>query len=367
MSRLKKIFIVHHTHLDIGYTDQPLEVLDQQLGFLDLAAQYGAERPDFFWTIESAYLLKDYIRNRPPAMVEKIFALLRAKQMELMALEVQPLTDMFSGAGLLDAVAYAKKLARQHGFKVKCAMLDDIGGWAGGFPAALALGKVPYLVAGTGALQVFLPWAKLPHLFYHHSPDGHRVLVWNLGANRLCKPQDAKELLAVYGMAANQIILPYLDYFKLGRDRQVEAEGGAAQPQRPPELVYRELEDRLAAEQYPYAEVLLQYGGDNRWPSQFLPELLEQINRRQQLPPLELTTPVRFFEFMEKKYGKRIPQLTGVLADPWVYRVSPAPVPLKTFRAAQRVYGEAAFLAGISGNASADELLARAKEQLDLY
>ena len=359
--------MVHHTHMDIGYTDQPLEVLDQQLGFLDLAARYCEEMPDFFWTIESAYLLKDYIRNRPPEMVEKVFSLLRSGRMELMALEVQPLTDLFSGAGLLDSVTYAKKLAKKHGFKVKCAMLDDIGGWAGGFPSALSKGKVPYLVAGVGSFQVFLPWADLPHLFYHKSPDGNRVLVWNLGANRSCRPQEAKELLAVYGLGANKIILPYLDYFKLGRDRKVEFEGIAAQPQLQPDLVYQEFEARLEAEKYPYDEVLLQYGGDNRWPSHFLPELIAKINQQEKLPPVELTTPVRFFEFMEEKYGKTIPQLKGVLTDPWVYRVGPAPAPLKTFRDAQRVYGEAEFMSKISGNSSADDLLSRAKENIALY
>lgn len=38
---IKKIFMVHHTHMDIGYTDQALEVLDQQLGFLDQAVEHG--------------------------------------------------------------------------------------------------------------------------------------------------------------------------------------------------------------------------------------------------------------------------------------------------------------------------------------
>ena len=34
---IKKIYLTHHTHMDIGYTDLPEEVMNQQRTFLDRA------------------------------------------------------------------------------------------------------------------------------------------------------------------------------------------------------------------------------------------------------------------------------------------------------------------------------------------
>lgn len=363
---IQKIYLVHHTHMDIGYTDQPVEVLEQQLAFLDLAVKYCHQQPAFRWTIESAYLLKDYIRNRTPGAVEKVFELLRSGQMELMAFEVQPLTEMFSGSALFNSVKYAVELGTAYGFPVQCAMLDDIGGWAGRLPSALAASGVKYLVAGAGAFQVHLPWADLPPLFYLRDTAEARILVWNLGIDRYSQPQQMMQLLAVYGLGANVIILPHLNG-RTGADKKVEAEGGNSNSTLSPEEVYHRFEERLKAERYPYSEMLFQYGGDNRWPSEFLPELLDQIRSAGKLPPIELVTPSYFFKFMEQQYAGMIPEITGVITDPWNLRVPPASVPLRRFREAQRVFERARNLAGQSGCTLADGLLAEAAEKLDLY
>ncbi len=364
---IRKIFMVHHTHMDIGYTDQAREVLDQQLGFLDKAVELCWKHDDFQWTIESAYLVKDYLRNRPPEAAEALFDCLRRGRMELMAFEMQPLTELFDAAGLYDSVRYAAELGRKNGFPVRCAMLDDIGGFAGALPSALNASQVRYLTAGVGAFQVFLPWADLPHLFYLRDRAGAQTLVWNLGVDRRKTPQQMKNLLAVYGLGANFIILPYLEHFRAGSDRKVEVEGVSCAPAVTPREKYCEFEARLEAENYPYEEVMLQYGGDNRWPSDFLPELLRKINASGELPPIELTTPSCFFEFMEQKYGERIPVREGVIADPWNIRANPSPEPLKIFRRAQRNARYAKQLAARTGSESVHHLLEETGEQLDLY
>ncbi len=333
---IKKIFLVHHTHMDIGYTDQPAEVLDQQLRFLDAAIALGGRDSRFHWTIESAYLLKDYLRNRQPEAVEALFRLLRNGQFELGAFEVQPLTELMTQPELIESVGFAAAIGRKEGFPVENAMLNDIGGFAAMLPSALASQGVRFLTCGVGAFQVFLPWARLPHLFHWEDAGGKRLLVWNLGIDRDGTPWDSRELMAVYGMGANFVIQPYLRYFELGTDRQVELEGEKKAMTEPPDAPFRRLEARLEHEHYPYEEIMLQYGGDNRWPSAFLTELLQRIGAEGSLPPIELTTPSRFFRFMLDKYAGDIPVRRGVITDPWITRVNPAPEPLKYFLAAQR-------------------------------
>lgn len=62
---IKKIYLTHHTHMDIGYTDLPEEVMNQQRTFLDRAVRECRRSPQYRWSIESAHLLKDYLEHRP--------------------------------------------------------------------------------------------------------------------------------------------------------------------------------------------------------------------------------------------------------------------------------------------------------------
>lgn len=359
--------MVHHTHMDIGYTDQPQEVLDQHLSYLDRAVELCKKNPNFRWTVESAYLVKDYLRCRPNAQQEQLFACLRNGQMELMAFEMQPLTELLDEKALKLCVNYAADLGCKQGFQVSCAMLDDIGGYAALLPGALQKSGIKYLVAGVGAFQVFMPWAALPHLFYLEDPEGKKILIWNLGIDRTRSPQDMTTLQAVYGLGANYIILPFLDYFKTAADRGVEREGIKQQNKETPEEKFRQLLERLEKEEYPYEELMLQYGGDNRWPSDFLPELIEQINARETLPFIELTTPGKFMSLMEEKYRTSIPVKKGVITDPWCMRTNPAPEALKLFLEAQRKTMQAEELANRCQLNCADDLLRTAREYLDLY
>ena len=344
---IKKIYLTHHTHMDIGYTDLPEEVMNQQRTFLDRAVRECRRSPQYRWTIESAHLLKDYLEHRPQRAVEDIFRCLRTGQMELMGFEYQPLLELCSASELKRVCSYAKQVAGENHFPVSCAMLNDIGGWPATLPDVCARSGIRYFVSGVGAFQVFLPWTReLPHLFRHRGPEGGRLLVWNLGIDRRKTPVQSKALLAVYGLGANYIINPWMKALGFGTGKKVEAEGNTRREQRSPEEVYHELEERLNAEQYPYEELMLQYGGDNRWPNPDLPEIIERINASGKLPEIELTTPSRFMELMEQRYGADIPEYSGMLADPWVIRCNPASSSLKCYRSAQRGYLLAERLAG---------------------
>lgn len=337
---IKKIYLVHHTHMDIGYTDLPGEVMRFQRRFLDQALSLCENDPEFRWTIESSRLLNDYILHRPESSVKRLIAALQRGQMELMAFDCQPLMELCTRPEQQQICAWAAQQAQKWNFPVECAMLDDIGGWPATLPDFCRPNGVKYLIAGVGAYQVFLPWEKdLPHLFRHRSTDGRTVTVWNLGTDRTMDPRkDATSLKAVYGLGTGYIINPWKNQFRLGQAAQVEAESRAEEVDTHPEEVFAELAARLEAEHYPYEEVMIQYGGDNRGPDPGLVELVRRINATGKMPEIELTTPSVFMHRMEERYGDRIPEFSGLLADPWVTRCNPAPLFLKSYRNAQRQF-----------------------------
>lgn len=344
---MKKIYMIHHTHYDIGFTDLPDEVERQQLLYLDEAVELAEADPDYRWTIESGSLLRNYLDYRPKSQTGRLLRQLREERIEVAAFDMQQLTETVSFPELMANVSRTKELGDRYGFPVNCAILDDIGGWTGELPRMMNLAGIRYLIAGCGAFQTELPWANLPHLFYLTGKSGGRILVWNLGNDRNAVSSESLFGFPVYGMAS--VYLGYRSFpeFFGEYDLGVKMPMHGDTPEKPltAKEVYQILDNRLKQENYPYDEVLLQYGGDNRNPSPKIAELVKKLNASGDFPEVELTTPGKFFRMMEEKYGDSIPEISGILADPWNLRINAVPTVLKNYRAAQRNYS-AALLRG---------------------
>ena len=355
---IKKVFLIHHTHYDIGFTDLPEEVIRKQLLYLDRAVRFCEKDAGFHWTIESGSLLRNYLEARPPQMVERILKFLRNGQLEVAAFDMQMLTETASFAELYANVSRIVELGKKYNFPVKCAILDDIGGWAGELPKIMNLAGLRYLVAGVGACQAELPWADLPHLFYLKSRSGGRIMVWNLGIDRNESSDDSQNPFAVYGLGG-----AYLGYrgFEeyLGRK-----DGGAtlylknesAENHASVKELFGLLLKRLESENYPYEEILLQYGGDNRCPNGDIAELVRCLNASGDFPEIVLTTPGCAMQYLEEKYQKDIPELEGIISDPWNIRMNGVPSVLKKFRKAQRKY-ETLRLTGVENKELFESLM----------
>ncbi|MBO4345333.1 MAG: hypothetical protein J5833_06245 [Victivallales bacterium] len=337
---IKRIYLVHHTHFDVGFTDMPEEVQRQQLHYLDQAVRYCRENPKYRWTIESGLLLRNYLSCRPKEAAERLLDCLRNGQMEVGAFDMQMLSETASFGELLANVSRPAELGQNYGFPVECAILDDIGGIAGELPALMNAAGIRYLLAGVGACQAELPWADLPHAFHLRSKSGGKVLVWNLGIDRNEPSTDSKYPYAVYGLGA--IYLGYrgfeflLNEHDLGITFRFPEESDAVRYSLAD--IYSILSKRLERENYPFEELLLQYGGDNRMPAEHIPQLVEKLNATGDFPEIELTTPRHFFHLLEDKYGTAIPEVSGVLTDPWNLRMNHVPSVTKNHRFAQRKY-----------------------------
>jgi len=60
---IKRIFVVCHSHLDIGFTRPPDEVARDYKDNIDAAIRLTRENKDFRWTIESAWMLEEWLRR----------------------------------------------------------------------------------------------------------------------------------------------------------------------------------------------------------------------------------------------------------------------------------------------------------------
>ncbi len=206
LKRPWEIWLVHHTHVDIGYTEpqeiilrKHAEFVAQALDFCNATDQLP-EGERFCWTCEVAWTVKAFL-SRYPERADEFFRRVREGRIEVTALYLQ-LTDLFTQELLEETTDYALALARKHGFEVVTAMNDDVNGWAWGLPDLLASRGVRYMdtaINETRALGV----RPRPAMFRWIGPQGGNVLFWHsdgyLFGNGLKLDQDgAEECVAAY-------------------------------------------------------------------------------------------------------------------------------------------------------------------------
>ena len=338
---IRKIYLIHHTHFDIGFTDLAREVIQKQVGYLSDAIRLCEADPEYRWTIESGSLLRNWLDSQEPRQQERILKLLRSGQMELGGFDMQMLTETASFSELYANVFRSARLGRRFGFPVECAVLDDIGGFCGELPRLMNEAGIRYLICGVGACQAELPWAGLPHLFYLKCRSGGKILAWNLGIDRNERSCDSRYPFAVYGLGGTFLGFWAMPEFLGKKDMGIQPNFKNGKTDENPASAaeaFQILLDRLDREKYPYEEILLQYGGDNRGPCPDLAALVRKLNASGMFPEIRFSTPSGFMRMMEDKYSARIPELDGVLTDPWNLRMNAIPAVLKRFRKAQRKY-----------------------------
>ena len=83
------IYLVQHSHTDIGYTRPQSEILAEQMCYIDYALDYCDQTdnlPDeakFRWTCESSWVTREYIRTRPGQQIKRLLKRIREGRIEV--------------------------------------------------------------------------------------------------------------------------------------------------------------------------------------------------------------------------------------------------------------------------------------------
>lgn len=182
-AEIETIYLVHHSHTDVGYThDQPV-VWELQSRFIDAAldlAEAGAERdgPDAFrWTVETTAPLRRWLATAPERQVERLQRLERAGRVEITAMfaNITPLYDL---AQLVESLQNVGRLRRDYGLRVDHAMNCDVNGQNWTLVEAL----LDAGVSGFGmSINEHFGGSPLrrPNAFWWEGPSGRRLLTWN--------------------------------------------------------------------------------------------------------------------------------------------------------------------------------------------
>lgn len=286
---IRQIFVVSHSHLDIGFTRPPDEVPRDYKDSIDTAIRLTRENPDFRWTIESAWMLQEWLRRTDDEeLVEELANLLKDGRLAL-GVAFGNMHSGLMGTEETNRLIYlGHKLRRQLGLEARVAFQNDVPGYSWAFPRVLAGSGVKYLVNG---LNLFigggnnLGVGKNP--FYWVGPDGSRVLTW-----------------FTYDGYMEGL------HWKLGA-------------QFPLEELERRVPRRLAwleKNGYEYdTYMLMRATGDNSGPlgAFGVLESIREWNRRHPELPMKMSTADEFFRYLIGKYGDDFPTASGDATGHW--------------------------------------------------
>jgi alpha-mannosidase len=281
------VYLLPHSHVDIGYTQLQPDVEKKQCQNIDIAmdlirktAEYPAEAR-FKWNSEVLWAIDGYLRLESPEKQQKLTEAIRAGQVELNSLYGNELTALCRPEELLRLCEFAQRLSKQCGVKIDTAMISDVPGYTWGIVPSFAQAGVKYFSIGPNYCdrigRTMITWVDKP--FYWIAPDGrHKVLCW----------------------------VPFMGYALGHTGYQLN-----------PQILDRVAE--LEKQNYPYDIVQLRWnvGGDNGAPDTSLSDVVKNWNAKYAYPKLVIATASTMFHDFEKQYGDKVPTFTGDFTPYW--------------------------------------------------
>lgn len=287
-SPVETIYLIHHSHTDIGYThDQPV-VWDLHRRFIDAAldlCERDAGSDDdgaFRWTVETTGVLQHWLRTSSDRQIARFVELARAGRLEVTAMFAN-ITPLYDTDQLIESFAPLRTLRHELGLPVRSAMNSDVNGQ--NWPLVdvlLDLGITGFSMSINthfgGALEPY------PLAFHWQGPSGRRLLAWN-GFS--------------YGLARQ---------LGIGRDAGDFAERW-----------WPRLDAWLAEAGYPLPVLMLQIFhpfGDNGSADPALPAFVREWNASGRRPRLRIALPREWWEVVAS-HADRLPVLRGDWTDFW--------------------------------------------------
>jgi hypothetical protein len=283
------VYLVQHTHTDIGYTRPQTEILPEHLRYIDTALDFcdlTDGLPDdarFRWTCEVSWAVREYLKRRPPTQIERLKRRVAEGRIELTAMFLN-MSEIADEASLAASLEPLREIQGTFGKVVRAAMQDDVNGAAWCLPDYFSGIGVRYLTMGINKTRSILPFDK-PTAFWWESPAGKRILAF--------RPD--------HYMTGN--------FWKIHEGRVESIEPGLAK-----------YLNNLGQAGYPFDRIAVQFSGystDNSPPAMKECALVKAWNEAYAWPRLRLATVGEFLEYLEKSHASELAVHRQAWPDWW--------------------------------------------------
>ena len=309
------VYVLPHSHVDIGYTNTQSKVLklhmeniDESIDLAKKTADYPKEAR-FKWTTEAIWVVDNYLALADAAKKERFWDAVKKGWICLDGAYGNINTSMTDSRQLMEMFAKSQKLAKAHGIEIHSMFQGDVPGASWGLSAQAEQTGIKYFLSGPNAsdrIGNLAKWQDKP--FYWVSPSGkQKLLFWQ------CQPyslgyklkgdkipnfftiEDPKPYYT--GHPSDNFLNPYLFQYLAG----------------------------LEQNSFPYDMTILTWAmSDNAPIDPELPDAVKAWNERYSSPKLIITSVQQFFNDFEAKYKDEIPSFEGDYTEYWTDGVSSA-------------------------------------------
>ena len=322
MSKPFTLYLIHHSHTDIGYTDLQGRILRRHTHYLRRAMDICGRRPDFRWQCETFWPVEQAFYDFEEQEWERLGEFIQSGQIGLSAsaLNFSELASEDLIQALLDRHAIFAELL---GTTMRSAMTADINGVGRGWAKAMLDHGVENYFTCIHTHHGMYPLGRTQTPFWWEMPDGRRLLTWNgehyhLGNEMGLAPDACASYLTKDECDADAI---YTDWWRVAETR------------------IRRYRDQLVDRGYPYDFAPLMISGlrtDNGPPSEAILDAVERWNAAHGHDVrVEMTTLDPFFERLRNDPAE-IPVHTGDWPDWWSDGPSGDAQAVRLYRAALR-------------------------------
>lgn len=317
---IQTVYVVHHSHTDIGYTDLQERVIDTQVDYIRTAVRMMRDpaNADFRWNCETLFCVEEFFKAASDEEKQAFARLVADGKIGISA-------NYLNFNDLIDCDIYRSRLHEwQQCVPMKTAMMADINGISMGYRDAMLEEGIEFLHMNIHCHHGMYPLYQNQTAFRWENAQGKSMLVWNgehyhLGNVLGIKPNHTPNF-----MTQNHL-------------------GAASQPPEAVDALHQNLDGYLTLcekEGYPYDFIVISVSGvfsDNAPPE---PEILQTIQAYNAQYGKDGTT--LCMVSLQELYAaiapklQDVPVLRGDLNDWWANGVGSTPYAVKHYRDAQR-------------------------------
>jgi len=323
---ISEIHIIHHPHVDLGYTDLPSTTLDF-LGSYVRDAIHIAERTATFpeearlhWTCEVACQAESFLKTATAREKTSFGDLVDSGRFELGAMPFN-ITPLLSEAEW-DAIADRLRPLYER-YHPRTCFQNDINGLPWGLIPKFILEGVDNVMIGSNEYSGGSPF-PVPSAFWWEGPQGERILTW-VGYH-YCKAYN----FFYEGEWRRGPVPSYSDiWFNPPRGREIFNDSPSAL-----RLAKKHLDVKLVQDlpDYPHEVLALQFTNmwrmDNDPPSEQICHFVRAWNDAGYSPRLRLSTPSLFMDALREEVGPKLRIHRGDWTNWWAD--GPASMPFET-------------------------------------
>ena len=286
--RKTTIYILPHSHNDIGYTEIQTEIEDKQVNNLLLGMEYARKTASyppgarFVWNVEVLWAVDLYLHRLNSAQRTAFLQGLKNGQVALCGMYLNELTGLCRPEELMRLFRLAAQLREQTGTTLDSAMISDVPGYTWGSVPAMAQAGIKYFSVAPNYLDrigdILVQWENKP--FYWVGPSARdKVLVWI--------PYKGYAMSHIYGSLTPK----FVEHYQAELDRT----------------------------HYPYDIAYIRWSGhgDNAAPDPAICEFVKDWSARHEWPKFVISSTSEAFRALEKRYGPQLPVVRGDWTPYW--------------------------------------------------